>query len=124
MKAWKTFNWLGYDAVVGSEEQCNERSDSIRGKRFIHSFSDNLLLLLLVSVVVVVVNMRLFSHISTAKYIIIALATEFINLVTNEYGAITYAQKKPQGINWEKSAEVRPQNVTPRSEFSGTSSAK
>jgi len=25
---------------------------------------------------------------------IIALATEFINLVTNEYGAITYAQKK------------------------------
>jgi hypothetical protein len=47
--------------------------------------------LLLVSVVV---NSSLFSHISTAKYIIIALATEFINLVTKEYGAITYAQKK------------------------------
>jgi hypothetical protein len=98
VKAWKKFNWLGYDAVVGFEEQYNERSDSIRGKGFIHSFSDNLLLLLLVSVVV---NRSLFSHTSNAKYMIMVLATEFINLVTNEYGAITYAQKKSQGINWK-----------------------
>jgi hypothetical protein len=91
--AWKQFNWLEYDAVVGFEEQCNERPDSIRGKGFIHSFSDSLLLL-----VSVVVNRSLFSDISTAKYIIIALATEFINLVTNKYGAITspkrYAKRR------------------------------
>lgn len=36
---------------------------------------------------------------------IIALATEFINLVTNEYGAITYGQKKLQGINWKKNGK-------------------
>jgi hypothetical protein len=76
--------------VVGCEEHCNEHLYSVRGKRFIHSFSDNQLLLgLLLLLVSVVVNRSLFSLISTAKYMIIALATEFINLVTNEYGAVT-----------------------------------
>ena len=33
---------------------------------------------------------------------ITVLAPGLINLVTNEYGAIIYAQKKkPQGINWK-----------------------
>jgi hypothetical protein len=93
VKAWKKFDWLGYDAVIGFYEHCNERSDSVRGKGFIHSFSDNLLLLL--------VSVSLSSHISTGKYMIITLATELINLVTNEYDAITYAQKT-QRINWKK----------------------
>lgn len=56
---------------------------------------------------------------------LIALAKEFINLVTNEYGANTYAQKKKATRNQlEKSAKVRPQNVTLFGEFSGTSSAE
>ena len=79
--------------MVGFEEQCNERPDSIRGKGFIHSFSDSLLLL-----VSVVVNRSLFFVISTAKYIIIVLATEFIKIVTNKYGAITYAQELKKNI--------------------------